>query len=277
MIIQIVTVLACLATFVFIENSDNRKPTIRDHLKTVSFLNQYNDEPYQASKPLRYFDLSSKPEQEACQNEEIFKKVSSRDLEQIIGGYTQNEPHNFIVIFPNGTIEIKHILFSRWRIWDFPFTWLILEDVASKYIYIQTTCISQHEDLKNLSKAELLKSKKLLWINALYFFTGESFYSNDLIKIKDTQFSHNKLMDKDLSKKLDYIFPTIRSVLLKTISFKHKKIILSPLTNALPIELIEHIKTTFTTKKSISNLTKKQATEFYSWICEHATGEFDKN
>lgn len=274
MIIQILAVLTILASCLFIEIKESAQITIKKELKTVSFLPDYNNEPSQESKPFRYFDLSTTTTN--TDSSEVFTKVSSLDLEGIIGQYAQNEPHCFILKMPNGEIELKHILFSRYQIWNFPFARLLFDKTISKCIYIQTTKLKNHDDLKNLSESELLKSEKILWINALYFFTGNSYFSNDLITLKDGKSSHNSLKDADKSKDLDFILPTMRAVLWKTVLFKGKTMSLSPLTNVLPVELIEHIKQRFPSKKSISEFNKKRATEFYSWICDHAAEALGK-
>ncbi len=233
-----------------------------------------NAEPRSGTKHFSYFDFQALGTGEP----QVFKKVSIGDLEKMIGQYGRNEPHSFVLITPDGDIEIKHVLFEHVKIWNFPFARLLFNNTLSKQINVKTTYIRDYPNLENLSENELVMSDKLLWINALYFFTGESFFSNHLLEGAKGEITHSTLHLKGIEKhKLGCLALLMRNVLLKTIQFDKKtgQHCLSKVTNALPLALKEYLKELFPTKRAIRKLTRKKALELYSWICENAAKAFE--
>lgn len=273
---QLLLIFGLLALSIFAHRDDFRtNEKIKDLKTTVVIRDEFNHEPNKENKPLRVFDY-----QVSAQGEpHIFEKVSVVDLNEKIGLYNRNEPHSLILVLPDGEAQVKHILFEYVQLWKFPLAWLFFETKPFRCVRIETTYLKDFSDLKEATEEQLINSTKIRWINALYFFTGKSYFSNDLCKYgKSRQMTHNELLLDDAKKIYDLkiIFSLIKNVLLKTLSFdkKGKLLRVAPSTNALPFELIEHLKKEFPNKKAIKRLTKTKALELYSWICDNAAKEF---
>ncbi len=168
--------------------------------------------------------------------------------------------------------------------------------------------------LKSLSLDQLPFSKKVLWLNALHIFDGKSYFSEtkfgsahhrmvnckiiknpndfnvyDSRSLKPVPFRAGSYLRIEIHKfgslietnfnhfDVSIFTKNMRDCLNKMISFDSKgNHCFSSIVNALPQELIKHLKEAFPTQKSIRKLTKEEAIDLYHWICDKAAEEFNR-